>query len=272
MTLDCEVVETRSGAKAIRDRTTGQLMHPVVGPAIESQRLYIGPSRIEERLRDASATPLVLLDVGLGAASNAIAAWRVSEALSRESRPLEIVSFDRSLAALALALAPEHASAFGFEDDAGVAARAILESGHHRTERTSWRFVAGDLATTLDGEPSAIADVVFWDPFSPRASPELWTMRAFASLFRLCRDRASVHTYSGATATRSALSLAGFAVGEGVELDDGRRTTCAAMRPEDLDRPLDRRWLERLARSSAPFPLDAPVDALAQIASRPQFR
>jgi queuine tRNA-ribosyltransferase len=96
-------------------------------------------------------------------------------------------------------------------------------------------------------------------------------MRAFTALFRLCRDGATVHTYSGATATRSALLLAGFAVGEGVELDDGRHTTCAAMRPEDLARPLDRRWLERLGRSSAPFPPDAPANALARLSQRDQL-
>jgi queuine tRNA-ribosyltransferase len=34
---------------------------------------------------------------------------------------------------------------------------------------------------------------------------------------------------------------------------------------------LDRRWLERLARSAAPFPADAPTDAFARIAALPQF-
>lgn len=271
MTLDCEVVVTRSGAKAIRDRTTGQLMHPVVGPAVESQRLYVGPSRLEARLGESGDGPLVLLDVGLGAGSNAIAAWRVSESLPETARGLEIVSFDRSLAALELALTAEHATAFGLGDHAGEAARRVLDEGRHETARTSWRLVVGDLTTTLDAEPERRADVVFWDPFSPRANPELWTMRAFTALFRLCRDGATVHTYSGATATRSALLLAGFAVGEGVELDDGRHTTCAAMRAEDLERPLDRRWLERLGRSSAPFPPDAPADALVRLSDRDQL-
>jgi queuine tRNA-ribosyltransferase len=39
-----------------------------------------------------------------------------------------------------------------------------------------------------------------------------------------------------------------------------------------LTRPLDTRWLERVARSSAPFPPDAPPDARAILRNHPQFR
>ncbi len=80
-----------------------------------------------------------------------------------------------------------------------------------------------------------------------------------------------MHTYSAATATRSALLLAGFAVGVGDTTFAGKQTTQAAVGIERLARPLDRRWLERLARSSAAFPADAPADALTRIAEGSQF-
>ncbi len=267
MTLDCEIVVTRSGAKAVRDRLTGELMHPVVGPAVESQRLYIAPSRLEERLRE-SGESLVLLDVGLGAASNAIAAWSLAHAIGR--RHLTIVSFDRSTAALELAL--EHGDAFGLAGDAASAARALLDRGVHESPHVSWRLALGDLLPMLAREPAASADVVFWDPFSPKANPDLWTLAAFTAVHRLCRDGATLHTYSRATAVRSALLLAGFAVGEGVMLEQGRRTTEAAMHARDLREPLERRFLERLGRSSAAFPVDAPPDALDRVSRAAQFR
>ena len=120
-------------------------------------------------------------------------------------------------------------------------------------------------------EPAASADVVFWDPFSPRANPELWTIAAFTALRRLCRAGATVHTYSGATAVRSALLLAGFAVGVGEATGEHKAATVAAVDLEDLACPLDRRWLARLGRSTAGFPGDAPADALARVAALPQF-
>jgi len=123
----------------------------------------------------------------------------------------------------------------------------------------------------MAAEPGACADVVFWDPFSPAANPELWTVQSFTALRRLCAEDATVHTYSGATAIRSALLLAGFAVGVGETISPGRVATTASTRAANLPRPLDRRWLRRLARSSAPFPPDAPTDALERISALPQF-
>jgi queuine tRNA-ribosyltransferase len=267
----CEVVTTRSGARAVRDRETGELMHPVVGPLVEAEHLYVRPSKLEARLADARPGPLVLLDVGLGAGSNAIAAWKVSERMPASARRLEILSFDHTASALELALSDEHSAAFGFQGAALHAARALLAEGRHETARTVWRFESGELPSTLACVKEGTADVVFWDPFSPRANPMLWSMAAFAALRPGCREGATVHTYSAATATRAALLLAGFAVGVGDTSATGKQTTQAAVGRQQLERPLDGRWLERLTRSGAPFPPDAPADALARITALPQF-
>jgi len=270
VTLDCEVVQTRSGAQAMRDKLTGELMHPV-GPLVESLRLYVEPSRLGVRLRESSGSVLVVLDVGLGAASNAVAAWRCSESLTGTRRRLRIISLDRSVAALQLALAPAHASAFGLEASAGQAARALLERGQHQTPHTEWQLRLGEIAANLRVGAEERADIVFWDPFSPRANPQLWTYTAFGQVRGACREGATLHTYSGATAVRAALLLAGFAVGMGAKVSEGKYATIAATSVELLQQPLERRWLERLARSSAPFPLDAPSDALERIRALPQF-
>lgn len=283
--LDCEVVVTESGAPALRDRCTGEVMHPVVGPLIEAERLYIAPSRLAHRLSLDSALAtgataktarqepsLVVFDVGLGAGSNAAAALRVATSSSRSTRRLTIVSFDRSTAALELALRSGRAAEFGFDERAREAAEAVLNRGFYETPALVWRLCLGELPETLSSEPAESADIVFWDPFSPPANPELWTLSAFQRLRRACRRSATVHTYSGATRVRSALLLADFAVGLGVALSADRDATVAATDAALLERPLDRTWLERLERSSAPFPCDAPRDALARIRALPQFR
>ncbi|HTB78420.1 MAG TPA: MnmC family methyltransferase [Polyangiaceae bacterium] len=269
-----EVVETRSGVRAMLDRRTGEVMHPLSGPVEEARTLYVLPSRLEERLREKEEEgPLVLLDVGLGAGSNAAAAWALSEArVGACTRRLHVVSFDRTLAALELALAPAHAASFGLAGATLTACSRLIEHGRVEGACTAWRASLGELPATLLAEPPASADLVYWDPFSPRASPELWTVGAFTALRRLCRDGATLHTYSGATATRTSLLLAGFAVGFGEVLPGGRQATIAATRPEEVRSPLDRRWLDRLSRSSAPFSSDAPGDAFDRIARLPQFR
>ena len=265
------MVTTRGGARAMLDHRVGEVMHPVVGPAVEAERLYCGPARLREWLAEPASDALVVWDVGLGAGSNAIAAWRLSEAMPPSGRRMEIVSFEWQLDALTLAIHPDHAAEFGLEGAAGEAAAALLDAGRHVTERTTWRLVEGVLPDTLGTEPAATADVVFWDLYSPRANPGLWSWAAFTALRRGCRAGATVQTYAGATAARSALLLGGFAVGIGEETGRNKYATCAAVDAADLGHPLDRRWLERLARSSAPFPVDAPPDALARITAMPQF-
>jgi queuine tRNA-ribosyltransferase len=271
MTLDCEVVLTRSGEPAMRDRTTGEVMHPVIGPRIESHQLYVLPSRLRERLLESDDDPLVLLDVGLGAGSNAVAALELALSAPRAHRPLRIVSFDRSVAALEQALKPEFAGAFGFTGRLEHAARTLLASGHYVGEQVSWKLALGSLPETLAEVAPRGADIVYWDPFSPAKNPDLWTVAAFTELHARCREGATFFTYSAATATRSALLLAGFAVGEGEATGAGKRTTQAALSHHDLSRPLDARWLLRLSRSTAPLPSDAPAGAFERIREMPQF-
>jgi queuine tRNA-ribosyltransferase len=268
--LACEVVTTTAGATAIRDRTTGEVMHPVVGPLVESMALYVEPSELGQRLAEPSDTPLVLLDVGLGAGSNALAALKAAS-LPGAVRRLALVSFDRSRNAFDLARSAGHGEAFGFDAELGARAAELVERGTSETDRISWRLVLGELPGTLEHESSASADIVFWDPFSPRANPELWDLTAFSAVRRLCREAATLHTYSSATFVRAALLLAGFAVGAGPVTASGRASTVASPDLERLAAPLERRWFERLSRSSLPFPADAPKDALARIRGLAQF-
>lgn len=266
-----EIVRTRSGAMAVRCTEAGEVMHPGVGPLLEAQRLYVEQSRLAERLRGKpGGPPLVLFDVGLGAGSNALAAWAASEAAGSQAARLEIVSFERDVGALALAL--RHGDAFGLPEGsaAAMAATELLETGRHETGRTCWRLVAGDVLDALAREP-ARADVVFWDPFSPRVNPALWTVAAFAALRAVAAPRCTLYTYSASTRTRVALLLAGWAVGVGDAIGDKEETTAAALVVDDLARPLPDRFRARLLRPDVPLPPDAPADGAARAAAAPQF-
>jgi queuine tRNA-ribosyltransferase len=268
------IVVTREGARAVLDEATGEVMHPVVGGRVEAEALYIAPSRLRERLSEPGEGPLVVLDVGLGAGSNAVAAITAARSVHGTGgggRRLDLVSFDRTGDALALARGDAHAADFGFTAETASAARALLAHGHHETGELRWSFVRGELPDTLSTLPAASADLVFWDPFSPRSNPRLWSVAAFRAVRRVCRAGATLHTYGAATSTRAALLLAGFAVGAGDPSGKSVQTTVAAVDVADLRSPLDRRWLERWRRSSAPLPTDAPSDAAERIAAARQF-
>ncbi|HEX6245265.1 MAG TPA: MnmC family methyltransferase, partial [Polyangiales bacterium] len=257
-----ELIITASGARALRDVASGEVMHAGADPRDEARVLYLEPSRLAQRLCDPGPEPLLLLDVGLGAGTNAALALRAARTQPSRRRALHVLSFDLTLAGLELALAAQPAD-FGLEGELEAAARTLHTSGSYERDGLRWSVCLGDLRSTLASVSCAAADVVYWDPFSPRATPELWSVAVFQLLQQRCRARATLHTYSAATATRSALLLAGFSVGKGPGLGTKQRhSTQAALCAHDLAEPLSRTWLQGLAGNAQALPSDAPPDAL----------
>lgn len=265
--MTCEVVQLRTGIWAIRDLDAGEVMHPGVGPLVEAEQLYVRQSNLAGRLVSSQGR-LVLFDVGLGAGSNALAAWLVSQAAPQNAAQLEIVSFERDLSAITLAL--ENGERFGLVGAAHEAGAAMAQQGVHNSPRTLWRLQQGELLDCLARE-TAKADVVFWDPFSPKTNPLLWTVAAFENMRRAAGPQATLFTYSASTTVRIALLLAGWYVGAGESIGDKRTTTVAACRLEDLHSPLDVAWLSRVTRAEVRLPHDAGADAVARVLACPQF-
>jgi queuine tRNA-ribosyltransferase len=260
-----EVVRTKTGDRAMRSLEVDEVMHPGVGPLVEAEQLYVRQSRLRERLAEGR---LVVFDVGMGAGSNALAARRAAiEAPSNSV--LDLISFERDLDALTVALGePE---AFGLQGEPVEAARALLLNGRHQHPRALWQLRHGDLLQALAAENSR-ADIVFWDPYSPKANPALWTVAAFTAIRRVAGPRCTLFTYSASTTVRLALLLAGWAVGVGEAIGEKAFTTAAAIAVSDLARPLDRAWLRRLHRPDLRLPGDASTDAVERATASPQFR
>ncbi|MBW4693515.1 MAG: hypothetical protein KME27_17360 [Lyngbya sp. HA4199-MV5] len=57
------------------------------------------------------------------------------------------------------------------------------------------------------------ADAIFFDPFSPRRCPQLWTIEFFTHVARCLAPNGRLATYSRAAAVRSAMQAAGLAIG-----------------------------------------------------------
>jgi tRNA U34 5-methylaminomethyl-2-thiouridine-forming methyltransferase MnmC len=271
---DFELVTLRNGARAVRHLGHGEVMHPSIGPWEEAKRLYVEQPRLAGMLRE-PGPPLVILDVGLGAATNAVAALTCARELGAERRRgLELVSLEKDLAPLRLALAD--AAGFPFLQPFREAAEALMRDGAWEAEGVRWRLLGGDALGHLQGALPR-ADLVFFDPFSPASNPEMWTVAVLEQVRACCREDgagALLMTYSAATPTRVTLLLAGFYVGAGLSTGTKGETTIAATRRESLVAPLGERWLERWRRSSARAPHGGTLtpEAEARILAHPQWR
>ncbi|MFN2621872.1 MAG: MnmC family methyltransferase [Chthoniobacterales bacterium] len=275
---DYEVHLAREGFSSIRQISSGEIMHSRTDPMEEARQLYVGQGRLAERLRESSAEPLILWDVGLGAAANAMAAIEGYET-AKPKRPLHIFSFENDLDPLRLAAA--HIKSFPYLRADLI--NAIVADGEWRAddEKLIWKLQRGDFLTTMNHAPAP--HVIFYDMFSPNSSPELWTTTFFRNLFDVCRDRPTeLFTYTCSTANRAALLAAGFFVARGRNAGEKIETTIAltpaavhneARAKRDL---LFSDWLARWERSAAKFPADvAPNERLAfekMIRGHEQFR
>jgi tRNA U34 5-methylaminomethyl-2-thiouridine-forming methyltransferase MnmC len=257
-----------NGSMALVRTDLGETMHPQLGPWEEAQRVYVQGSGLEDLLtareRGPSAAEVVIFDVGLGGAANAVAAIeavRQARQQHRQTRPLRIVSFEQDVAAPAFALASAEQLDYlrGFEP----ALRTLLEQGRWESgDGVTWLLRTGDFTALVQDEPLR-ADVVFFDPFSPRSNPEMWSVPLLESLYRCHRPGRPMRlaTYSSAFGVRAALLLAGFYVGDGPLLTGMRRATLAATDFSLLREPLERAWLGRWRRDREPWPpLTAPQD------------
>ena len=275
----------------MRQISSGETRHARNPPMEEAQLLYVDQSHLTERLRlSASATtameqetPLVIWDVGLGAAANAMAAIRCYEdaALTGPVRPMQIVSFERDLDALRLAFA-YNSREFPYLRHAAPA--GLLQQGRWQSRQYSglgWTLVAGDFLETMSAAATP-PDVIFYDPFSSSTNKGLWSLDTFRRLFEVCGNRAvELFSYTGSTATRAALLAAGFYVAKGRPIGDRAETTVSFTAAALVGsyaahcELLSAAWLERWQRSSARLPATLPIDeqsAFEQaVATHPQF-
>jgi queuine tRNA-ribosyltransferase len=274
---DYEVHRAREGFSSIRQISSGEIMHSRTDPMEEARQLYVEQARLTERLRERSAEPLILWDVGLGAAANALAAIECYEGAKAE-RPLHVISFENDLDPFRLAAA--HIESFPYLRSELV--NTIIGHGEWRAddEKLIWKLRSGDFLATMNNAPAP--DIIFYDMFSPKVSPELWTTGVFRNLFDICHDRPTeLFTYTCSTANRAALLAAGFFVARGRNAGEKIETTIA-FTPMAVRHPVARRdllsldWLARWERSAAKFPADvAPNEWSAfakSIRGHEQFR
>lgn len=252
-----EIRLTESGLGRIFDTSSGETMHPLETPDVEAEALYVTGARLAERLLDSTDEPLVIWDVGLGAAHNVMAAIRCAEGVA-QGRPLHIVSFENDMDALRLALL--HVSKFPHLRHSAPH-RLSLEGVWASKERPiSWTLLEGDFLTRMAEAPAP--DILFYDPFSFKTDGDLWTAQAFAQVRAACGSKASeLLTYSTSTAIRAGMLGSGFFVRRGLGVGLRKESTIAMTEAawhqsvaRGTDDALDGPWLSRWERSSARYP------------------
>lgn len=245
------------GFASIVHRSSGEVMHSRTPPMVEAQRVYVEQADLAALLTlPERSDTLVLWDVGLGAAANAMAAIHCYEAGAM--RPMHIVSFENDLDSLRLALANDER--FSYLQHSGP--RELLRAGRWEHAGLSWELVVGDFVETMSSMAAA-PEVIFYDMFSPKTCEGAWQFATFRKLFAICGAGATtLCTYTRSTAARAMMLAAGFWVARGRQAGAKEETT-VAFTPTAVGKQhelLGAEWLAKWERSAAKFPPDLPLE------------
>lgn len=277
------------GFASIRQISSGETMHAHTNPIEEARTLYTEQAQVRERVRlsgDANpreATPLVIWDVGLGAAANAIGAIQCyqDEADRGVVRDLIMVSFENDLDSLRLAC--KNIKLFPYLRHGGPG--GLLERGEWHSKKypgLHWYLIKGDFWETMKTAPYA-PDLIFFDMFSTRTDAPSWAVDAFRRLFAAVGERdIELFTYTASTGSRVAMLSGGFYVAKGRATDVKAESTIAltaaslkrgtASRHELLGATFLTRWKKSHVQVPADLP-EADREAFEKaIIDHPQFR
>jgi queuine tRNA-ribosyltransferase len=254
------VHDSPSGWSSIQHVPSGEIMHSVNHPDVEAAQVYVAQSALIAQAL-AGTRPLVVWDVGLGAAHNAMALLRALDAAPGHGA-IDLHSFEHDLDALRLALSLGRR----FPHLRHEAPHMLAKLGSYRRDGLTWTLHEGDFLATYSAQPRP--DVVFYDPFSQKTDTPMWSLAAFRKLFAHVARPAEVFTFTSSTPVRSSLLAAGFHVARGVGSGPRDETTIAiALEPGEAAPHvlLGRDWLARRSRSSAPFGADIAPELQPEI-------
>jgi queuine tRNA-ribosyltransferase len=249
-----EIIRQKAGFHSIRDKSSGEIMHSVTEPMTESIELYVKQLNLLKELSHSIDSELVIWDVGLGAATNAMATILECEKIRTMNgavRPLHIVSFENDMDSFRLAIKnPSLFPHMRHEAPAGILKKAYWQSDDALCR---WTLVEGDFQTNVSGAP--VPDCIYYDMYSLATNEWLWSARLFSQIIDRCASKnPKLITYSVSTQIRSALLAAGFYVGYGVGTGPKTETTIAFNSLDAISDGvtlLGPEWLAKWERSTA---------------------
>lgn len=200
---------TRDGSFTFFSEEFGEAFHSYTGAKAEALLKFAQATDLTQK---AQQSQLCLLDVCYGLGYNSAAAletiWRVNP-----NCHIELVGLELDATVPRSAILPPLMAVWS------PTVQTVLNSialDHHCTTLTLHaRLLIGDARQTIRSlnQQAFQADAIFFDPFSPRRCPQLWTVEFFTAVSHCLARNGKLATYSRSAAVRSAMLAAGLCIG-----------------------------------------------------------
>ncbi|XGV95582.1 MAG: tRNA (5-methylaminomethyl-2-thiouridine)(34)-methyltransferase MnmD [Leptolyngbya sp. BL-A-14] len=200
---------TEDGSFTFFSDEFGEAFHSRQGAKAEAFQKFAQATELAQKAQKASVR---LLDVCYGLGYNTAAAletiWAVNPTCHVELYGLEL---DASVPQAAIA--PPLLASWSSTVQAVLQQMALTHAC--TMPYLTAKLLVGDARQTIQAlcQQAFQADAIFFDPFSPRRCPQLWTIEFFTLVARCLAPDGRLATYSRAAAVRSAMHAAGLAIG-----------------------------------------------------------
>lgn len=200
---------TQDGSFTFFSEEFGETFHSLEGARGEAFQKFAVATDLPQK---ATGDRLRLLDVCYGLGYNTAAAletiWQVNAACQ-----VEVVGLELDATVPVGAIAPELLVDWSLPVQEILRDLAVTQQCDRPMLRA--RLLLGDARQTIQHlvKQGFQADAIFFDPFSPRRCPQLWTVEFFQQVVSCLAPMGKLATYSRSASVRSAMLAAGLQVG-----------------------------------------------------------
>ncbi|WP_088894431.1 tRNA (5-methylaminomethyl-2-thiouridine)(34)-methyltransferase MnmD [Leptolyngbya ohadii] len=200
---------TEDGSFTFFSETFGETFHSTEGARAEAFVKFAKATDLPEK---AARDRLYLLDVCYGLGYNTAAALETVWAVNPDCQ-VQLYGLEWDATVPQGAIVPPLLQSWS--PDVQTVLKSLAENHICQTERLQAQLLIGDARQTIDQviQSGFTADAIFFDPFSPRRCPQLWTVEFFRQVVRCLVQDGKLATYSRSACVRSAMLEAGLTIG-----------------------------------------------------------
>lgn len=198
-----EEVITKDGTITYRSEEFDETYHSQSGAKEEAEKKYSDALKIEKYEK------VHIIDVCFGLGYNTAAA--IDKFKGTEIDMICLENYD----GIVNEITQRNDYPFRSKEILQIVAKEKKYEGEFEGKKINIKLIMEDARESVNGIKDEWADLVFFDPFSPKRCPWMWTKEFFESVFLKMKKGGKLATYSCARMVRDNMKEAGFKVKDG---------------------------------------------------------
>ncbi len=198
---------TADKSESFLNTEVGETYHSQTGAVEEALKKYATPCKIKELAKNKKK--IAILDVCFGMGYNS--AMAIDVALEENPHcEVEVVGleYDPEIIKKIQDVNPDIDFFTHYK-------KLTPENLQFKHGNVTVRILLGDARETVKELSNDHFDAIFFDPFSPKTAPDMWTVEFFKEMYRVLNNEGLLATYSCARMARDNMSKAGLFYGDG---------------------------------------------------------